>query len=116
MSGNTATPREAVGAADRALPAYRLRAPTMTSVWPLALCSRHPGADVSTVVPLLDEPVTSFRPSAVATEHGVAAPFGRDQRAPARSLIKEAAHPRVRDELREEAHARAVSAGSPRPP
>jgi acyl-CoA hydrolase len=69
----------------------------------VALRSWHPRADVSTVVPLLDEPVTSFQPSAVVTEQGVAMLFGRDERAQAESLIESAAHPRVREELREEA-------------
>jgi len=69
----------------------------------IALRSWHPRADVSTVVPLLDEPVTSFQPSAVVTEQGVAPLFGRDQRSQARALIERAAHPRVRDELWEEA-------------
>ncbi|MFQ6171068.1 acetyl-CoA hydrolase/transferase family protein [Oryzobacter sp. R7] len=69
----------------------------------IALRSWHPKADVSTVVPLLDEPVTSFQQSAVVTEQGVAELFGHDQRTQARHLIEEAAHPRVRDELWEEA-------------
>ncbi|WP_270888211.1 acetyl-CoA hydrolase/transferase family protein [Pedococcus sp. 5OH_020] len=69
----------------------------------LALRSWHPKADVSTIVPLLDEPVTSFQPSAVVTEHGIAPLFGNDQEAQARALIDRAAHPRVRDELWEEA-------------
>ena len=69
----------------------------------VALRSWHPKADVSTVVPLLDEPVTSFKPTAVVTEQGVAPLFGSDQQAQARSLIENAAHPRVRDELWEEA-------------
>jgi acyl-CoA hydrolase len=69
----------------------------------IALRSWHPKADVSTIVPLLDEPVTSFQPSAVVTEQGVAPLFGQDQRAQARALIEQAAHPRVRDELWEEA-------------
>jgi acyl-CoA hydrolase len=71
----------------------------------LALRSWHPKADVSTIVPLLDEPVTSFQPSAVVTEHGVAPLFGHEQLAQARNLIERAAHPRVRDELWEEASA-----------
>lgn len=71
----------------------------------IALRSWHPRADVSTIVPLLDEPVTSFQPSAVLTENGVAPLFGRDQQAQARALIEDAAHPRVRDELWEEARA-----------
>lgn len=69
----------------------------------IALRSWHPKADVSTIVPLLDEPITSFQMSAVVTEQGVAEVFGRDQREQARQLIEHAAHPRVRDELREEA-------------
>ena len=69
----------------------------------IALRSWHPRADVSTVVPLLDEPVTSFQPSAVVTDQGVARLFGRDQVTQAHDLIEEAAHPRVRAELWEEA-------------
>jgi acyl-CoA hydrolase len=70
----------------------------------LALRSWHPKADVSTVVPLLEEPATSFQPSAIVTENGVARVWGLDQGAQARSIIENAAHPRVRDELREEGH------------
>jgi acyl-CoA hydrolase len=69
----------------------------------MALRSWHPKADVSTIVPLLDEPVTSFMHTAVITEHGVAEITGNDERAQARSIIERAAHPRVRDELWEEA-------------
>ncbi len=69
----------------------------------IALRSWHPKADVSTIVPLVDEPVTSFQMSAVVTEQGVAEVFGRSQYEQARQLIDHAAHPRVRDELREEA-------------
>ena len=68
----------------------------------VALRSWHPKADVSTIVPLLDQPATSFQPTAVATEHGVAPVWGHDERDQARALIDLAAHPRVRDELREE--------------
>ncbi len=71
----------------------------------IALRSWHPQADVSTVVPLLDEPVTSFQQSAIVTEHGVAELWGHDQRAQCRHIIRDAAHPRVRDELWEEAAA-----------
>ena len=56
-------------------------------------------------MPLVDEPVTSFQMSAVVTDQGVADTFGHDQREQARQLIENAAHPRVRDELWEEAHA-----------
>ncbi len=69
----------------------------------IALRSWHPKADVSTIVPLLDEPTTSFQASAVVTEHGIATIWGRDQNEQARALIHEAAHPDVRDELTEEA-------------
>lgn len=71
----------------------------------MALRSWHPRADVSTIVPLLDEPVTSFQHTAVVTEQGVAWIKGRDQHGQARNLIEQAAHPRVREELWEEAHA-----------
>jgi acyl-CoA hydrolase len=47
--------------------------------------------------------VTSFQMSAVVTEQGAADVFGVDQREQARQLIEHAAHPDVRDELREEA-------------
>ncbi|MGZ5398411.1 MAG: acetyl-CoA hydrolase/transferase family protein [Nocardioides sp.] len=69
----------------------------------IALRSWHPKADVSTIVPLVDEPVTSFQMSAVVTEQGVAQVFGLDQSEQARQLIDRAAHPTVREELREEA-------------
>lgn len=71
----------------------------------VALRSWHPRADCSTIVPLVDEPVTSFQMSAVVTEQGVAEVFGHDQRSQARNLITRAAHPRVREELWEEAEA-----------
>jgi acyl-CoA hydrolase len=70
----------------------------------IALRSWHPRADVSTVVPLLEEPATSFQPSAIVTENGLARVWGLDQGAQAREIIENAAHPRVRDELREEGH------------
>lgn len=69
----------------------------------IALRSWHPKADCSTIVPLIDEPLTSFQMSAVVTEQGVAEVFGRDQQAQARSIIENAAHPAVREELWEEA-------------
>jgi acyl-CoA hydrolase len=69
----------------------------------MALRSWHPKADVSTIVALLDEPVTSFQHTAVVTEQGVAPMFGHDEQSQARHLIDHAAHPLVRDELWEEA-------------
>lgn len=71
----------------------------------LALRSWHPKADVSTVVPLVDEPVTSFQMTAVVTEQGAAEIFGYSEREQAAHLIEHAAHPRVREELWEEAQA-----------
>ena len=71
----------------------------------IAMRSWHPKADCSTIVPLVDEPVTSFQMSAVVTEQGVAEIFGNDQREQARQLIDHAAHPSGREELWEEAQA-----------
>jgi acyl-CoA hydrolase len=69
----------------------------------IALRSWHPRADCSAVVPLLDEPVTSFQQTAVVTEQGVAKLLGYDEKTQARHLIEYAAHPSVRTELWEEA-------------
>ena len=69
----------------------------------MALRSWHPRANVSTIVPLVDEPVTSFQHSAVVTDQGIAWMWGRDERQQARNLIEHAAHPSVRDDLWEEA-------------
>jgi acyl-CoA hydrolase len=57
---------------------------------------------VSTIVPMLEEPVTSFQPSAVVTEQGTAELWGRSDREQAEALVREAAHPDAREELREE--------------
>lgn len=69
----------------------------------IALRSWHPKADCSTIVPLVDEPVTSFQMSAIVTEQGAAQVFGSDQKTQARQLIEHCAHPDVREELSEEA-------------
>ena len=45
----------------------------------MALRSWHPRADVSTIVPLVDEPVTSFQHGAVVTEQGIAWMWGRER-------------------------------------
>ncbi|MBC7638653.1 MAG: acetyl-CoA hydrolase [Rhodoferax sp.] len=82
----------------------------------MALRSWHPRADVSTVVALVDEPVTSVQHTAILTEQGTAEMFGHDERAQAEHLIERAAHPRVREELREQAVAlglRRSGAGRP---
>lgn len=65
----------------------------------IALPSWHAKADVSTIVPRIEEPVTSFQHSAVATEHGIARVFGLSQREQALNIINEAAHPAVRESL-----------------
>ena len=70
----------------------------------IALRSWHPKADVSTIVPLIDEPVTSFQQTAIVTEQGIAELFGYSQEAQCRHIIRDTAHPRVKDELWEEAH------------
>jgi acyl-CoA hydrolase len=71
----------------------------------IALRSWHPRADCSTIVPLVDEPVTSFQMTAVVTELGAAEIYGNEQGEQARQLIQNAAHPSVREELWEEAEA-----------
>ena len=54
---------------------------------------------------LVDEPVTSFQQTAIVTEQGTAELFGYTQQAQARHIIRDAAHPDVREELWEEAAA-----------
>lgn len=71
----------------------------------MALRSWHPKADVSTVVAMIDEPVTSFQATAIITENGTAEIFGRTEKEQAANIIENAAHPRVREELWEEARA-----------
>jgi acyl-CoA hydrolase len=71
----------------------------------VAMRSWQPKADVSTIVPLVDEPATSLQHSAVVTEQGVAEIYGRSMTEQARNLIDRAAHPDIREELREEAAA-----------
>lgn len=66
----------------------------------IALPSWHEKSGTSTVVGRLDSPTTSFQHSAIVTENGVAQIFGRSQRAQARLIIDNAAHPDARDELR----------------
>ena len=67
----------------------------------IAVPSWHPKADVSTVVPRLTGPVTSFQHSFIVSEQGTAAIWGHDASAQAEQIITAVAHPRVRDELRE---------------
>jgi acyl-CoA hydrolase len=66
----------------------------------IALPSWHPKADVSTVVPRLAGPVTSFQHSFFVSEQGTAAIWGHDSSSQAEQIITQVAHPSVRDELR----------------
>jgi acyl-CoA hydrolase len=67
----------------------------------IALTSWHPRAAVSTVVPLLSGPVTSFQHSAIVTEQGLAQIWGRSVVDQAQQILDHAAHPHARDSLRE---------------
>jgi acyl-CoA hydrolase len=67
----------------------------------IALASWHPRASVSTVVPLLSGPVTSFQHSAIVTEQGHAQIWGRSLVDQAQQILDYAAHPHARDDLRE---------------
>jgi acyl-CoA hydrolase len=69
----------------------------------IALRSWHPRADVSTIVPVIEEPVTSFQMTAVVTEQGVAEVFGLDEHRQAANIIDHAAHPSARARLWKEA-------------
>lgn len=69
----------------------------------IALPSMHPRANVSTVVPLVDAPATSFQHSHIISDQGTARVWGGDQVQQARQLIDNVAHPSVRDHLRERA-------------
>jgi acyl-CoA hydrolase len=64
----------------------------------MALASWHEKANQSTIVAHLNENVTSFQHSFVATEYGLAECFGRPEKQQARNLI-EIAHPDAREAL-----------------
>ncbi|HXL93869.1 MAG TPA: acetyl-CoA hydrolase/transferase C-terminal domain-containing protein, partial [Streptosporangiaceae bacterium] len=66
----------------------------------IALPSWHPKAEVSTVVPCLAGPVTSFQHTYFVSEQGAAAIWGHDASDQAENIITQVAHPSVRDELR----------------
>jgi acyl-CoA hydrolase len=66
----------------------------------VALPSWHPKAQVSTVVPRLAGPVTSFQHSFIVSEQGTATIWGCDASTQAEQIIDQVAHPSVRDELR----------------
>ncbi len=65
----------------------------------IALPSWHPKADVSTVVPRLSGPVTSFQHSYFVSEQGTATIWGNDASEQAAEIITGVAHPDARDEL-----------------
>ena len=65
----------------------------------MALPSWHPKANVSTIIPELNSPVTSFQHSYVATEQGIAPCFGHPVKQQAANIIRYAAHPDAKDEL-----------------
>jgi len=67
----------------------------------IALPSWHPKAEVSTVVPRLAGPVTSFQHSYFVSEQGMATIWGNDASEQASQIINHVAHPSARDELRE---------------
>src|SRR5215469_10511885 len=67
----------------------------------IALPSWHPKADVSTVLPQLAGPVTSFQHSFIVSEQGTATIWGNDASTQAAQIIDQVAHPSARDELRE---------------
>jgi acyl-CoA hydrolase len=71
----------------------------------VALPSWHPRAGVSTIVPRLDGPATSFQHSWVVTEQGAAAITPEPFRAQVRNLVREVAHPDARPELEQAAAA-----------
>jgi acyl-CoA hydrolase len=67
----------------------------------IALPSWQAKADVSTVVPRLAGPVTSFQHSFFVSDQGTAAIWGHDASAQAEQIISLVAHPSARAELRE---------------
>ena len=67
----------------------------------IALPSWHPKAGVSTVVPRLAGPVTSFQHSFFVSEQGTATIWGNDASVQAAEIISRVAHPSARSELRE---------------
>jgi acyl-CoA hydrolase len=66
----------------------------------IALPSWHPRADVSTVVPAVRGPVTSFQHSFIVSEQGAAVIWGHDAAGQAGQIIEHVAHPSVREQLR----------------
>lgn len=69
----------------------------------IALPSWHPKANISTIVPRIQEPVTSFQHSAVVTEVGMARVFGNTEAEQTRQIIEHCAHESAREGLWESA-------------
>ena len=69
----------------------------------VALPSWHPKADISTIVPVLDGPATSFQHSWVVTEQGAAAITPEPFAVQIRNLVYTAAHPDARAGLEQAA-------------
>ena len=69
----------------------------------VALHAWHTRTHSSTVVPVLNNPVTSFQHSAVVSEHGCADLFGHSQHTQAQAIIDQVADPRAREGLTEAA-------------
>jgi len=67
----------------------------------IALPSWHAKADVSTVVPRADGPVTSFQHSFIVSEQGTAVIWEHDAPGQAAQIIGHVAHPSVREQLLE---------------
>lgn len=65
----------------------------------IGLPSWHEKSRSSTIVPLLNNPATSFQHSVIVTDQGAAHIFGRSQHDQARLLIEDAAAPQAREEL-----------------
>jgi acyl-CoA hydrolase len=65
----------------------------------IALPSWHPKANVSTVIPRLSGPVTSFQHSFIVSEQGTAAIWGHDAVSQAQQIVDRVAHPDARDDL-----------------
>ncbi|MDN3358937.1 acetyl-CoA hydrolase/transferase C-terminal domain-containing protein [Actinomadura sp. DC4] len=66
----------------------------------IALPSWHPKADVSTVIPRLAGPVTSFQHSFIVSEQGTATIWGQDAATQAQQIVDNVAHPDARENLR----------------
>jgi acyl-CoA hydrolase len=66
----------------------------------IALPSWHPKADVSTVIPRLAGPVTSFQHSFIVSDQGTATIWGQDAATQAQQIVDNVAHPDAREDLR----------------